>query len=142
MQPYAAPLPPYAVHAPVAYAPPPAPVPVAMPRIAYRDVQTAPISRMPEATGPSTSWGLVVAGGLLVMAAVLVWIAFAVQVRTYLGLDAHWAANVALVPEAREAGLHAAKLAALGRIVGFGPLGLLSTAIGLVAVLRGMNPRA
>jgi len=114
-------------------------VPVEMPRIGYQPVQSAPVVERRGA--PETSWGLVIGGAILVLAAVLVWIAFAVQVRTWLGLEAHWAANAALVPEARELGLHAAKVAALARIVGFGPLGLLSTAVGLTAVLRGMNPK-
>lgn len=144
MQPYAAPLPPYAVHAPVTLAPPapaPAPVPttvpIHLPPIQYRAVASPPTSTSRE----RREIGLLVAGAALLFTAVLLLIAFTVQTRTYAGLDAHWAANASLVAEARELGLRAVKQSTLLRMIAFGPTGLAMTIGGIVALVKGARRR-
>lgn len=139
-QPYAAPLPPYAIHAPVAQQPRELPRQALMAPSAL--VEPA-IRFKPEPGDPGRTIhtgrnaGMIFAGAVLLFSSVLLVVAFVVQARIYVGLDAHWTANVSLTAEARELGLRAVKTATLLRMGVFGPSGLLLAISGVVALVLG-----
>jgi hypothetical protein len=114
----------------------PAPAPQASPlspRIVYRPM----VAPRPARRSPTREMGLLVCGALLLFCGVLLAIAFAVHVHAYVTADAHWAANTALTPSAREAGVLAVRESSVVRAAVFGPLSIVFGASAIVALFRG-----